>query len=123
SVRCRRGALCQLHEAQWSAAAVPVRQRRQSHDGFSWRPPEPPVLSARGKGSLAINGRYRQKLVGLEACAADQRAIAIADPETFLGVPRLDRPAVDNADALPRVAITRAKRLADEGVHVKNIVL
>src|ERR1700685_2830950 len=71
---------------------------------------------------LAVNGRYRQELVGLEAGAADQRAVDVVDVEQCFGIGRLDRAAVENTNALPGLAITRAKPLADEAVHVENIV-
>src|SRR5580704_6843517 len=80
-------------------------------------------LGAGGKGRLAVNRCNRQELVSLEAGAADQRAVDIVDAEQLLGIRRLDGAAVENPNALPGIAITGAKPLADEAVHVENIVL
>src|SRR5205807_8075037 len=45
----------------------------------------------------AIDVRDCQKLVRLEACAADQRAVDLGNTHQFLGIGGLDRSAVEDA--------------------------
>src|SRR5262245_32463293 len=51
-----------------------------------------------------IDARDRQELVGLEAGAADQRAVDVGDAHQLLGVGGLDRSAIEDAHPLPRRA-------------------
>src|SRR5262249_50647790 len=77
--------------------------------------------SANFRGSSAINARDRQELVRLEARAADQRAIDVGDVQQFLGVRRLYRSTVKDANALPLLSQARPQTLPDERMHVCDV--
>src|SRR5208282_4399790 len=76
---------------------------------------------SRVAADLAVNPRDRQEFVRLEARAAHQRSIDVLDPQEFLRVRRIHRAAVEDADALPGLAVAGAEPLADGAVHLADI--
>src|SRR5260221_5063470 len=81
-------------------------------------PPSPRPSPRKGGEGAAGN---RQKLLRLEAGAADQGAIHVGYRHQFLGVRRLHRAPVENADPLPGRWKPRREPLADEAVHLGHI--
>src|SRR6516162_6789036 len=77
--------------------------------------------SADFPGSPAINARDRQELVRLEARAADQRAIDVGDVQQLLGVRRLYRSTVEDADALSLLSQARPQVLPDERMRLCDV--
>ena len=51
-----------------------------------------------------ISLRDPEEIIGLEAGAADQRAVDIGDRHQFRGVRRLDRAAIEDPDLVPGLA-------------------
>ena len=63
----------------------------------------------------------RQEIVGLQAGAADQRAIDVGDRENLRRVRGLDRAAVEDADLVAGFAIGRDQALAERAVHFGDV--
>ncbi len=61
-------------------------------------------------------------MLGGEAGAADQRAVHVAAGKRFGGVLRLDRAAIENADAAAEVAVALDQGGADRAVHILDVV-
>src|SRR5262245_10442444 len=69
----------------------------------------------------AIDVADCQKLIRLEAGPADERAIDVGYVQQLSGVRRLDRSAVEDADARPRLPQPRPQMLADEPMHLGDV--
>src|SRR5579871_2060664 len=89
----------------WPRRARP-RRRREGTRSHRKRGPERSRTTARptslraGRARLRVHPGNRQELLSLEARAADQRAVHIVDRQQLLGVRRLHRTAVEDADPL-----------------------
>src|SRR3569832_558952 len=62
-----------------------------------------------------------QEIRGLQACAADQRAIDIRKREDFGGVAGLDRPAIENPHRASRFRKSRHQMFPDQGMDFDNL--
>jgi hypothetical protein len=67
-------------------------QNGQSHNGITGIRivSSGPILKRLADGASAIDFRNRQELAGIEARAADKRAIDVFNAQQLFGVPRLD---------------------------------
>ena len=60
----------------------------------------------------------RHEIRGLQAGAADQRAIDVGNRENLAGVRGFDRAAVEDSDMRARIAVALEKLRADRGMHL-----
>src|SRR5262245_51786269 len=102
------GAIDGPHAAERSRWATPRPQRRISPARWAC-------------SASAVRAGDRQELVGLQARAADQRAVDIGDVHELLGIHRLYRAAVEDADALPLRSEARYEPLADKAVDFGDV--
>src|ERR1700728_376632 len=71
--------------------------------------------------SLAIGAGDCQEFGRVEAGTADKSTVDIFDSQQLSGVRRLDRPAVQNAHIVPRLADAHVQTSANEVVNVADI--
>ena len=65
---------------------------------------------------LAVNRSNCEEIRSLEAGAADQRPIDLGNAKQLLGIGRLDRSAIEDADRTALVAIAALEPFADKTV-------
>src|ERR1700690_2246101 len=70
---------------------------------------------------LGVNLCYTEEILGFQAGAADQCAIHIANCEQFLGIRRLHRAAIEDADSAAFSAETLRELATDEGMHLGDV--
>lgn len=83
----------------------------------SWRQKASPIPSAVNVPSALISGGYTQKIVGLQACSTDKRAIHIRNLHQLRRIVGLHRTAVKNAHPAAIVCKTPFEVRADRGMH------
>src|SRR5580692_3900668 len=73
------------------------------------------------EASVAIGAGDCQEFGRVEAGTADKSTVDIFDSQQLSGVRRLDRPAVENAHIVPRLAEAHIQTSANEVVNVADI--